>query len=325
MPSPIVSVVMPTYNHARFLSEAIRSVLDQTFQDFELIVIDNFSTDETCSIIQSFDDDRIRYYKYSNQGVIAASRNNGIGQAQGRYVAFIDSDDQWVPDKLQRQIDFMEKDVSLVLTCGAFETVNQEGMKIGKVIGANTHGVSGYCYKKLLNANFIVSSSVMVRKEMLDTVGGFDEAENLICAEDYDLWLRLARLNPISHVNATVGTYRVHDKNASSPALSLQRIFNVLDKHLAQQWVNRYDYAGAKANAYFRAGWNEMASNVRQARKYYWQTLRVGIMHPFLFVSALLSLGCALFPGVMSHWQHHKKVQTWMNKFLFGWHVERKS
>ena len=115
MSTNLVSVVMPTYNHAEFLSEAIESVLNQSYSQLELIVIDNFSEDDTKNIVKSFQDARIQYFKFANEGVIAASRNYGIKQAKGKYLAFIDSDDVWLKEKLSEQVDALEGDEEIGL------------------------------------------------------------------------------------------------------------------------------------------------------------------------------------------------------------------
>ena len=110
MAQPLVSVVMPTYNHAQFIKEAIESVLSQSYRNMELIVIDNYSQDNTRQIVESFGDPRIKYHQFANNGIIAASRNYGITQAQGEYVAFIDSDDVWFGDKLKLQMEALCED-----------------------------------------------------------------------------------------------------------------------------------------------------------------------------------------------------------------------
>src|SRR6266704_594323 len=115
---PLVSVIMPTYNRAKLIDKSIESVLSQTYRRLELIVIDNYSQDETETVVKSFSDQdpRVRYFKYANHGLVAASRNAGIDAAKGQYLAFLDSDDLWLPEKVQKQVDFLEchKDVFLV-------------------------------------------------------------------------------------------------------------------------------------------------------------------------------------------------------------------
>src|SRR3989304_8476363 len=100
MKQPLVSVIMPTYNHARFIGEAIGSVLNQTYPNLELIIIDNYSEDNTEEIVSSYKNQRVKYFKFRNHGVIAASRNYGMRHAQGDYIAFLDSDDLWEPTKI---------------------------------------------------------------------------------------------------------------------------------------------------------------------------------------------------------------------------------
>ena len=120
MNEPLVSVVMPTYNHAQFIKDAIDSVRGQTYLNWELIIIDNYSEDNTRDIIEAYADDRIRYVQFRNNGIIAASRNRGIEQAQGEYVAFIDSDDVWLPEKISWQVRAMEPDRRRGISFGKF-------------------------------------------------------------------------------------------------------------------------------------------------------------------------------------------------------------
>ena len=109
---PIVSIVIPTYNHAKFISKALKSVIDQTYKNWEAIIIDNESIDETYKLINNFNDQRIKYFKIANDGVIAKSRNLGINEAKGEWIAFLDSDDWWTKDKLEVQTQEPTKFVS---------------------------------------------------------------------------------------------------------------------------------------------------------------------------------------------------------------------
>ena len=114
MAAPRVSVVIPTYNHAAFIGTALSSVLAQSNADWEALVVNNFSTDDTVAIVAGFADPRIRRIDFANRGIIGASRNVGIREARGEFVAFLDSDDQWLPDKLARTLECMDRGVDLV-------------------------------------------------------------------------------------------------------------------------------------------------------------------------------------------------------------------
>jgi len=188
---PLVSVIMPTYNHARFIGEAIDSVLNQTYKNLELIIIDNYSEDSTEKIVASYKDDRIVYLKFRNNGIIAASRNHGIRHSHGDYIAFLDSDDIWLSEKLGKGIRVLEssKDTGMVYT--RFLTI--EGNTVSeRVLPKKGKYENGYIFKSLYVRPFIACSSVIIKKSIVNHVGLFDTSRELIAVEDADLWLRIA-------------------------------------------------------------------------------------------------------------------------------------
>ena len=188
---PLVSVIMPTYNHAQFIGEAIDSVLNQTYRNFELIIIDNFSEDNTERIVTSHKDDRIKYLKFKNNGVIAASRNYGIRHSQGEYIAFLDSDDIWLPEKLEKQIKVFQISNETVMLYTRFKIIEGDIIS-NRIFPKNGKYKSGNIFKALYIRRFIACSSVMVKRNVLDQVGLFDTDPDLIAIEDTDLWLRIA-------------------------------------------------------------------------------------------------------------------------------------
>ena len=209
---PVVSVVMPTYNQAHFLRGAVRSVLLQDFPRWELLVINNFSEDDTIEVIRSFPDPRIHYEDFQNSGVIAASRNRGIELSRGRFVAFLDSDDLWDPAKLSTCLGAMREGVDAV--CHGMR-IREDGVLKRPLI---PHPVEGDLYRTLLFRGnpSIATSSVMIRKECLTMVGGFCEDREIVSSEDYELWLRLARNGTrFLPLDTVLGEYTVHRKNAS--------------------------------------------------------------------------------------------------------------
>ena len=162
--APLVSVVIPTYNHARFLDSALQSVLDQTYTHWEAIIIDNHSTDNTDEVMASFTDSRFTYIKIHNNGVIAASRNAGIRAAKGEFIAFLDSDDIWLPRKLEIQLKYFESNKELLLVgtnCSTFPCGISNELFIFK-----NHILS---FEKLLkNTKGIITSSVLMKREVVD-------------------------------------------------------------------------------------------------------------------------------------------------------------
>jgi len=201
--APKVSVVIPTYNSAATVKEAIESVLCQTYADLEINVIDDGSTDDTEKMVRQFGD-RIRYVKQMNQGVSAA-RNAGIKQARGEYIAFLDSDDIWLPEKLAEEIPFLESDPKLGLVYCDWSVVSGEGVLHSSYL-KNLPAVSGYVFDELIQTGFILTSGVVVRRACLDDVGDFDKS--LSIAQDYDLWLRISYRWKVQLVNQCLFTKR---------------------------------------------------------------------------------------------------------------------
>ena len=203
-----VSFIVPTYNRAHMVSETIDSILAQTFQDFEIIVVDNESTDNTEAVIKAYNDRRIKYFKNQNNGVVAVNRNYGITKSQGEYIAFCDDDDLWLPEKLERQVREFEKDsqVGLVCTNGInFDSDGEHGARIKAKLSDRY-----FTFESLIWGNAIIGSSVLVKKQAIDEVGMMDESPEVFSSEDYDLWLRIAKKYRIKYIDLPLIKYRVH-------------------------------------------------------------------------------------------------------------------
>jgi len=188
---PEVSVVIPTYNRKEMVQEAVESVLSQTYQDFELIVVDDGSEDGTGEVLREKFGERIIYLYQKNQGVSRA-RNRGIETSRGKYIAFLDSDDLWLKKKLERQVQFMQQNPEAMI-CYTDEIWIRRGVRVNPKKKHAKH--SGWIYPQCLPLCIISPSSVLMRRELLEEVGGFDP-EFPVC-EDYDLWLRVALRYPI--------------------------------------------------------------------------------------------------------------------------------
>jgi glycosyltransferase involved in cell wall biosynthesis len=211
MPDPLVSVVIPTYNYAQFVSEAIRSVLAQTFRDFEIIVIDGGSTDDTRSIVEQLGA-QVRYIYQENQGPIVA-RNTGIQAARGQYIAFLDADDLWLPHKLERQMALMQLQPEVGLV---YSTIYQFESKSGAIVGEYplSDCRQGHVLRDLYLQCFVPSPTPLVRKSVLDDVGVFDENIRY-GSEDWDLWLRIAARYDFVFVPEPLAKYRYHTSHRS--------------------------------------------------------------------------------------------------------------
>lgn len=229
---PRVSVIIPTHNSSGFLPAAVESVLGQTYRDYEIIVVDDGSTDDTDRVVAPYLS-RIKFSK-ADRGGPSLARNRAIREASGEYLAFLDADDIWRPDKLQRQMDMLlaDRECSLVHSDAAYlRSGNSNGHRTW--FGTRKCLKTGRAFAELLNDCFIILSSVVVGRECLDRAGAFDE--NLKWWEGYDLWLRIAFENRIGMVNAPLITRRIHEGNwfYSSPIDEVAALITVMKK-----WAN---------------------------------------------------------------------------------------
>lgn len=229
---PLISIVIPTYNHANFLKAAIESVIAQTYQNWQAIIVNNFSEDDTIQIINNFKDDRIKLINFHNDGVIAASRNEGIRHSIGEYVAFLDSDDIWKPKKLAKCV--AELNAGRDVVCHG-ELWTGIGTKQRVVMYGPP---SRATYSKLLyHGNCISTSATIVRRSILVQLSGFDERPEFITAEDYDLWMRIAEITTkIAFVAEVLGEYRRHGGNASNAVIrNTMAEIAVIEDHFSRQ------------------------------------------------------------------------------------------
>src|SRR3989338_533004 len=212
---PKISVIIPTYNYGSHISEAIESVLAQSYRNFEAIIVDDGSTDKTAEVVKRF---RRQYpneiqYLYQENAGSGAARNNGIRRSRGEYIAFLDADDIWQPTKLEQQISILEKNnmVSLNFT-------NASILKNGKISGVYVRAddktkLSSDLFYHLLLRNFVPFSSIMVKRSVFESAGFFDEAIHY--SEDTEWLLRIARVCSIGYIDQCLVSYRVHEANKS--------------------------------------------------------------------------------------------------------------
>jgi glycosyltransferase involved in cell wall biosynthesis len=188
--NPAVSIIIPTYNRSRLLTRAISSVLKQTYRDFELVIVDDASTDDTEKVVKSFNDKRIRYFRHDKNRGEAAARNTGIKVAAGDYIAYQDSDDEWLPEKLNKQVNLFataSPETGVVYT-GFWKTENHKRTYIPF---SWVRQKNGDIHKELLKGNFIGSPVALIKKECFNKAGLFDE--NLRNLVDWDMWLRISK------------------------------------------------------------------------------------------------------------------------------------
>lgn len=201
---------MPSYQNAMFIGAAIESVLAQTFTDTEIVVVDS-STDGTAAVLAGFGA-RITVIRTEPRG-ISPARNAGIRAARGRYIAFLDADDEWLPSKLEKQIALLERDERVGLVCTDVLFKDGRGPRPGRAF-VDAPPASGMIYPVVFTRSFIGTLAVVVRRACFDDVGVFDEA--ITACEDHDLWLRISRRWAIDYVDEPLAVYRYSADQASA-------------------------------------------------------------------------------------------------------------
>ena len=212
----LVSVITPMYNSEAFISETIYSVINQTYKNWELILVDDYSTDTTLEIVKSFLD------KYPNISIIkneknlgaAISRNQGILKAKGEYIAFLDADDLWKPEKLERQLIFM-KDEKCGVSYSSYELINEQGSSLKKMIKA----LPSLSYQKLLKSNYVGNLTGMYHAQVLGKI----TSSNLRKRQDWLLWLCVIKKSgkPAKGITESLAYYRVRKDSMSSNKMNL--------------------------------------------------------------------------------------------------------
>lgn len=270
---PLVSVIMPTYNHEKFIGRAIESVLNQTYSNLELIIIDNYSADDTEKIVASYDDDRIIYLKFRNNGIIAASRNHGIKHSHGEYIAFLDSDDLWHKQKLEKQLPhFWMPEIVGVASNAILDSETPYYRKIN--LARSRRGYIDYNYLDILNNNCIMTSSLIVRRETLGRTGLFDEDNTFAFIEDWELWLRMARYGSFRVLESPFLTYLVSRKRGYQSSEISKNCLKILKKQVDLGYVRYDDIIEPKATVYLAIARNLLGFDQPQSRKYYMQALK---------------------------------------------------
>ena len=228
---PLISVLFPVYNGSLFLGQAIQSILDQTYDNFEIIIINDGSTDESAAIIQKYKDSRMRYYEQVNQG-LAATLNRAIKLAKGKYVARQDQDDISLPQRFEKQVDFLESNLDHGMV-GTWATIIRED---GMADQEHSHPAESSMLKyELLFNNPFVHSSMMIRKDVFDKVGFYSTDKSRQPPEDYELWSRIAREFEVANIPEILHVYREVPNSMSRDGANpfLERVINISIENIA--------------------------------------------------------------------------------------------
>ncbi len=275
--TPLVSIVIPTYNQANYLGKALQSVLDQTHKNWEAIIIDNHSTDNTNKVILKYNDSRFKYIKIHNHGIIAKSRNAGILLAKGEWIAFLDSDDWWKSDKLTACLNCINEDVSLIYH--DLEIISNKTQYLRRRRIVKTRKLkTPILIDLLVRGNAISNSSTIVRKKMLKKIGLIDEHKDLIAAEDFNTWLKIASFtDQFLYLPKRLGYYFVHDQSVSRKNMSLP-VRHATYKFLSS--LNSKQKIKLESNIRYLSGrFNYLNLNYKIAKKDLLFTLRYGLYY----------------------------------------------
>ena len=272
----LVSVIVPVFNRQDYVVETIESIVNQTYKNIELIIINDGSTDDSEKVIRDFQTrypDVINLINQKNQGQVKA-RNNGLKEARGEFIAFLDSDDVWLADKIEKQVSLFKDEIGLVYS--GVQYIDAQGAVIGEE--RCDHSIRGSVYEALLVKNRMTGGTVIVKSEALKKVGLFDEA--LKAAENWDLWLRITKLYKVDFVDEALLQYRKHDGNMSgNNTLMLDATYNLLEKHCLNIKLEEKVVRSCKiatANYYYRVGiylisindYSNARANFKKAKEY---------------------------------------------------------
>lgn len=280
---PNVSIIIATFNREKLLHEAIQSVLSQTYDNFELIIIDDGSTDNTPSMITEFNDPRLHYQHFPNKGRSCA-RNVGLRLAKGNYIAFLDSDDLYLPEKLAQQVSYLDTHPETGMIYTSAYCIDEKGNLLTHKYEATT---SGMIYKNI--AFFvpvtITLPTVMLRREVLEKTGCFDEKMHRF--EDTDLWRRISKITHIDALNQYTCKLRTHSNNhllAQNPKQILQALHYYANKIIQEDKgylpiFELYKGLGGLYHYYASAllsvpGWESFGKKLLNRAYYYWPVHR---------------------------------------------------
>ncbi|WP_372966646.1 glycosyltransferase [Marinobacter sp.] len=255
---PRVSVITPTFNRAGYLPIAVESVLAQSFEDFELIVIDDGSTDETPELMKQYlADSRVRYFQQPNQGQSVA-RNRGIAESSGEFICFLDSDNAWVESRLASALQAFEANPQADIVYGDYMVIDAEGRELGV---NRMKRYSGRITPMLIHDNFVSMNTTMTRRRCFEEMGGFDSNDRL--AEDYGLWLRFSTQYTFHYLPEVLGFYRVMEDQISTDKESRFKANEQLILEFLKSYPGALSYSERRhglSRFYVRKGRYELSS-----------------------------------------------------------------
>ncbi len=286
MEEPLVSIIVRTYNRAYCLKKALDSIINQTYRKWEVILVDNHSIDGTLALVDEYRDERIKKYLINNEGIIAASTNLGLNHSRGDYIAFLDSDDWWLPSKLEQSVKALREGADLIYH-GCIQIREDRRGNIQKRKYRFRQVRSPVLQDLLLYGNAISSSSVVVKKELMDKVGGFSEDREIIAAEDYETWLRISKhTEKFKMLDDCLFVYSWGADNLSSSDKTIRhchRIINLYDNEIRANSISLPTWLTYNlAISYYKV--NSKKKAYRYACKTFWTVLSKIASNPSMII-----------------------------------------
>lgn len=311
---PLVSVIIPTYNRASFLEKSVQSVISQTIKNIEIIVINNYSTDNTLDIIRSFNDNRIKIINFKNGGVIAKSRNQGMIQSTGKYIAFLDDDDLWRPDKLELQIKYLESHPEFGLVYSNAIIIDEKGNRKGLLLNRG-QAREGRIFQYLLGGNFIPILTLLMKREVLESNGLLFEEPSMIAVEDYEYLMRAALKFGFGYIDKPMAMYRIH-----STGMSKAKSVALLRQKVLKKFLDNYDVPGRLYNkiiynierlnfsvSVYYWSISDQVNAERYARRYIFYNLKkIRLLHVLLgtLLYIVINFNYEVFRGVVNVYEN---------------------
>ncbi|MBB6271536.1 glycosyltransferase involved in cell wall biosynthesis [Pedobacter cryoconitis] len=231
---PLVSVIVPCYNHDKFIETCIKSIVNQTYKNIQIIVIDDGSRDNSPQILDQLSKEYGFFFeRQQNQG-LSRTLNKGINSyAKGKYISVIASDDYWDTEKIEKQVEFLEQHPNYGIVFGKAIIVDENDQKTGTLgDGISAHDLE---FEQLFLDNKVIALTTMIRKEIFDSLGGFNESSYI---EDWDLWLKISELHKVGFIDEYMGYYRRHSSNMSSNLLKMEDA----KTNIINQWAHHPIY-----------------------------------------------------------------------------------
>ncbi|MGB3760140.1 MAG: glycosyltransferase family 2 protein [Rivularia sp. (in: cyanobacteria)] len=262
---PKISVIIPAYNAMNYLPDTLDNILKQTYNDFEIIIVNDGSSDSIEQWFSQIQDRRIKLISQENQGA-GLARNTGIINAKGEYLAFLDADDIWESTKLEKQVRILEENPEVGLVYTWVEYISETGQSTGRIV---KHQAEGNLWEKLIKCNLVECGSVaMVRRSCFDDVGLFDRNLSSF-VEDWDMWLRIASRFPFKVANEVLVYYRQHPNGGSKNWQSMEENYNIVIEKAFSSVPSELEHLKNKSytSAYLCLAWKPLQSSIQDYKK----------------------------------------------------------